>query len=277
MICRGYRSEVLVVKYHETVKVTTTKLSKFTYISLFHIGAVSSIVLICTRSWKLQHPKMSLSFVKSAVLSSTDGVSHNEETTLNSTETQSLRASGGGGVHKPLFEQLRANKDAEQEKDDEFQRSLRGMRPLDEEDCAHLDAVDRSRVEREHNVKSGIEHEVALFRAAREDRGLAQTVTDGDANTKISEPSSIATAASTKKEVIKKKIVPKFTIKKKRKRQDGSDSTKKNAADKKETNEVKDDVCETETKGKTEGDKKEIKNTTTNNDSDSSGGLLGLG
>jgi hypothetical protein len=224
---------------------------------------------------------MSLSFVKSAVLSSTDGVSHNEETTINSTETQSLRASGGGGVHKPLFEQLRANKDAEQEKDDEFQRSLRGMRPLDEEDCAHLDAVDRSRVEREHNVKSGIEHEVALFRAAREDRGLAQTVTDGDANTKISEPSSIATAASTKKEVIKKKIVPKFTIKKKRKRQDGSDSTKKSTINEKQSNNEVEEVCEKETQGKTEDDDtKEIKNTTSNNESDSSdngGGLLGLG
>jgi len=152
---------------------------------------------------------MSLSFVKSAVLSSTDGVSHNEETTINSTETQSLRASGGGGAHKPLFEQLRANKDAQDEKDEEFQRSLRGMRPLDEEDCAHLDAIDRSRQEREHNVKSGIEREVALFRAAREDRGLAQTVTDGDTinTTKISaaESNSIAAASSsTKKEVTNK-------------------------------------------------------------------------
>ena len=225
---------------------------------------------------------MSLSFVKSAVLSSTDGVSHNEETTINSTETQSLRASGGGGAHKPLFEQLRANKDAQDEKDEEFQRSLRGMRPLDEEDCAHLDAIDRSREEREHNVKSGIEREVALFRAAREDRGLAQTVTDGDVNTtKISaaeSASSIATAASTKKEVIKKKIVPKFTIKKKRKRQDGRDLTKKSTADDKQSNEV----CEKETQGKTEDDDtKEIKKTTSNNESDSSdnggGGLLGLG
>jgi len=219
---------------------------------------------------------MSLSFVKSAVLSSTDGVSHNEETTINSTETQSLRASGGGGAHKPLFEQLRANKDAQDEKDEEFQRSLRGMRPLDEEDCAHLDAIDRSRVEREHNVKSGIEREVALFRAAREDRGLAQTVTDGDANTKSSEPNTIATAIA-KKEVTKKKIVPKFTIKKKRKRQ-GSDAIKKSTTDEKQNEaEV---VCEIETQDKTQ-DTKETKKTTSNNGSDSSdnegGGLLGLG
>jgi len=227
---------------------------------------------------------MSLSFVKSAVLSSTDGVSHNEETTINSTETQSLRASGGGGAHKPLFEQLRANKDAQDEKDEEFQRSLRGMRPLDEEDCAHLDAIDRSREEREHNVKSGIEREVALFRAAREDRGLVQTVTDGDTNTtkiSVAESSSIA-AASSKKEVTKKKIVPKFTIKKKRKRQDGSDSTKKSTADDKQSNEVAEVVCEVETKGNTkDDDTKEIKKTTSNNESDSSdnggGGLLGLG
>ncbi len=39
---------------------------------------------------------MSLSFVKTAVLSLTDGISRNEKTSIDSNETQSLRASGGG-------------------------------------------------------------------------------------------------------------------------------------------------------------------------------------
>mmetsp|Transcript_23742 Transcript_23742/g.42715 ORF Transcript_23742/g.42715 Transcript_23742/m.42715 type:complete len:258 (+) Transcript_23742:181-954(+) len=176
---------------------------------------------------------MSLSFVKSAVLSSTDGVSHNEETTIDNKETQSLRANNSGGPQKPLFEQLRANKDAEQEKDEEFQRSIRGTRPLDEEDCAHLDAIERRRNENEHEVKNVIEREVALFHAAREDRGLAQTVVmegeeeegdrgdDGggakDGITRVTINTTAEPVIAKSKEVKKKNIVPKFTIKKKRK------------------------------------------------------------
>ena len=262
---------------------------------------------------------MSLSFVKSAVLSSTDGVSHNEETTINNTETQSLRASGGGGAHKPLFEQLRANKDAEQEKDEEFQRSLRGMRPLDEEDCAHLDAVDRVREEKEYAVKSGIEREVALFHAAREDRGLAQTIVDGDNNIKEdgnsnaadaedvvfrgskdvmskSEMSSEPSIAAVAKKNETKRIVPKFTIKKKRKRishesGDRDDATKKCSVDEeKQSNKHESSETTTATgeegadatqKIREENTEPSPKATANSDESDSDnevgGGLLGLG
>lgn len=51
---------------------------------------------------------MSLSFVKSAVLSSSDGISHNEEKTIDNAETTSLRSRNTAA--KPLFEQLRANR-----------------------------------------------------------------------------------------------------------------------------------------------------------------------
>ena len=191
---------------------------------------------------------MSLSFVSSAVLSSTDGISHNEEISIDNNETQSLRAGsgGGGGTHKPLFEQLRANRDQQQERDDKFQRSIRGTRALDEEDCAHLAAVERMRVVKEHDARSTVEREVELFRAAREDRGLAQTMVDGGcvgediiydddddresvierrsrdetiaqqiSNSSNSNKSLIDGSTIAKKERIQ--IVPKFTIKKKRK------------------------------------------------------------
>jgi hypothetical protein len=169
---------------------------------------------------------MSLSFVKTAVLSSTDGISHNEETSIDNNETQSLRAAGGGGgVHRPLFEQLRANRDADQERDEEFQRSIRGTRPLDDEDCAHLDAVERRREEKEYAARSTIEREVALFYAAREDRGLAQTIGVGGDDDADSLENSLGGVANTlseasglavpKKEAVN--ILPKFTIKKKRK------------------------------------------------------------
>mmetsp|Transcript_42866 Transcript_42866/g.77072 ORF Transcript_42866/g.77072 Transcript_42866/m.77072 type:complete len:241 (-) Transcript_42866:76-798(-) len=233
---------------------------------------------------------MSLSFVKSAVLSSTDGISHNEETAIDNSETQSLRASSGAGFQKPLFEQLRANKEVDQEKEDEFQRSIRGTRPLDEEDCAHLDNVDRRREEVEFKVKSGIEQEVALFHAAREDRGLAQTVVmegDGDDADKVVRGDAAVKAgvepiaAVAKKEM--KKIVPKFTIKKKRKRVVAQESdSNNNSAEKNKLAGPKNKSNDTrETKGSKESDvdgNKPSSKATNDSDSDNEGGgLLGLG
>jgi hypothetical protein len=243
---------------------------------------------------------MSLSFVKTAVLSSTDGISHNEETSIDNNETQSLRASGGGGgVHRPLFEQLRANRDAEQERDEEFQRSIRGTRALDEEDCAHLDAVERRREEKECAARSTIEREVALFYAAREDRGLAQTVGVGDDNDadsvensrdgvsqKLNKTSDVVVA---KKEAIK--IVPKFTITKKKRKlvSQQSDKTtvlaKKIAAEKDVENNHADE-CETKGNEKVAGDeaagKHHGKRTPDeiihdSNSDNEGGGILGLG
>ena len=125
------------------------------------------------------------------------------------------------------------------------------MRPLDEEDCAHLDAVERRRLEQEQAMRSGVEWEVAMFRAAKKDRGLVQTVveeeeewTEGDANSvnessvvkknlveddglkkkkkKTPEESQPITSSgksnNNNNNTILAKIIPKFTIKKKRKR-----------------------------------------------------------
>jgi len=115
---------------------------------------------------------MSLSFVSSAVLSSTDGVSHNEEKTIESKEVTQLRLKNSGV--RPLFEQLRSNQESEQEKHDEIAKEMRmGMRPLDEEDCAHLDAMEQIRMERERMVKQGIEEELAFFRAAKAEKAIA--------------------------------------------------------------------------------------------------------
>ncbi|KAL7474272.1 hypothetical protein ACHAW6_000250 [Cyclotella cf. meneghiniana] len=162
---------------------------------------------------------MSLSFVKSAVLSSSDGISHNEEKSIVNPETTSLRSRSVS--HKPLFEQLRANKEAEQEAQDEFQRSLRGTRMLDDEDCAHLDAVERVKEERERQVKSGIEREVALFRARREDRGLVQSCMEEEDDKVVVKDLLKETALD--KNGVKKTIIPRFTVKKKKRRK-GSES-----------------------------------------------------
>jgi hypothetical protein len=165
---------------------------------------------------------MSLSFVSSAVLSSTDGVSHNEEKAIESEEATSLR---NRSTAKPLYDQLRSNQDADQEKYDEIGKAMRaGMRPLDEEDCAHLDAVEKTRLERDSLVKQTVEQELALFRAARADRSMTQTIVDDetvtDNNTEAS-PSAQRTSITEKPQAVTKqrgaRFVPVIIGKRKRK------------------------------------------------------------
>lgn len=109
---------------------------------------------------------MNLNFVSSAVLSSTDGVSHNEERPIESKEALSLRKNTTGV--KPLFEQIQFNRDREREQYEEISKSMRGTRTLDDEDCAHLDSVSAVRMERERRIQQSVEEEVAEFKAARE-------------------------------------------------------------------------------------------------------------
>jgi len=114
---------------------------------------------------------MSLNFVSSAVLSSTDGISHNEEKPIESAEAERARRSGIG-TSKPLFEQLQYNRDKAQEQYDEVTKSMRGTRTLDDEDCAHLDLIEEAKAERERQIQRSIDEEVAQFRAARADRSV---------------------------------------------------------------------------------------------------------
>eukprot|EP00978_Attheya_sp_CCMP212_P043327 scaffold280680_cov60-Attheya_sp.AAC.3 len=166
---------------------------------------------------------MSLSFVSSAVLSSTDGVSHNEEKAIESKEATSLR---NRSTAQPLYDQLRSNQDADQEKYDEIGKAMRaGMRPLDEEDCAHLDSVEKTRLERDTLMKQTVEQELALFRAARADRSMTQTIlgdepTVTDNNTEVVSSSEHDIHTEKPQAVTKKlgaRIVPIIIGKRKRK------------------------------------------------------------
>ena len=107
---------------------------------------------------------MSLSFVKSAVLSSTDGVSHNEEVTVDSSEAEALRKRG---ETKSLFAQLQENKDAEMAEEEERRRAMREAMSLNEEDCAHLDSLEITKREKEMAKHKLEEEELAVFRAAK--------------------------------------------------------------------------------------------------------------
>mmetsp|Transcript_38354 Transcript_38354/g.43791 ORF Transcript_38354/g.43791 Transcript_38354/m.43791 type:complete len:218 (-) Transcript_38354:68-721(-) len=118
---------------------------------------------------------MSLSFVSSAVLTSTDGVSHNEEKELESKELEAVRRVNKNNGNKSLFEQLRTNQEEDAEREAEERRtSMRGTLALDSEDVAHLDSLERSKLETEEKIRTQVNQELALFRAAKEERRTGQ-------------------------------------------------------------------------------------------------------
>jgi FAM192A/Fyv6, N-terminal domain len=116
---------------------------------------------------------MSLSFVSKTVQTCTEDGNFTE-TAIENKETSLLginRPGGDGGPHKPLFEQLRANQEQEEAERQEYQQSImRGTLALDEEDCAHLDALQRQRAEQQNAVQKQTLEDLQAFRAAQADR-----------------------------------------------------------------------------------------------------------
>jgi hypothetical protein len=171
---------------------------------------------------------MSLSFVSSAVLKSTDGVSHNEETPIESPEVLALQRKQQQA--RPLFEQLRSSQEEEEAARLEFQRSImRGTRALDEEDVAHLDAVANQRMEREWKHQQEVQQEVAVFRAARAATSATAVVDDDDEDDAIVKSDKIQ-GDHDKEEfgnqpkpappIEKPSYIPKIVVKKRRRRVD---------------------------------------------------------
>lgn len=112
---------------------------------------------------------MSLSFVSSSVLSSTDGVSHDQETPVE--ETKETRAFlEGKNRYGSLYDQLRTNQQQADEEAEEISKSLRGTRALDEEDVAHLNAISTQQKERLQKNQAEENMQLALFKAARAER-----------------------------------------------------------------------------------------------------------
>ena len=152
-----------------------------------------------------------------------------------------------------------------------------------------MDAVDRLKEEREYAVKSGIEREVALFRAAREERGMTETILEGgvdDAKVEGGDVDIKAPIAATKKDA-KKNIVPKFTIKKKRKRvpqESGANDTDTNKKVPVPTEKSNDEAhADKKREGSadgnaqnSEGGKPKATKNDSKSDNEDGGGLLGL-
>lgn len=170
---------------------------------------------------------MSLSFVASAVLSSTDGISHNEEKEIENKEVDAVRKNASSS--KSLFEQLRENQEKDEETQAEQQKSImRGTLALDEEDVAHLDALRKSKDETERKKRTEVDQELALFRAAKEERLTGQVIVDDDDDVEDEENRGEEPALPAEP-VLKPvaRVVPKFLAKRKRKVAEDQTTTKK--------------------------------------------------
>lgn len=158
--------------------------------------------------------KMSLSFVSKSVQTSTEDGGFVEQAIEGSTTEQEST-----GVHKPLFEQLRANKEQEEAEQEEYQKALmRGTLALDEEDVAHLESLRRQRKEKEDEVNRRTEEELAAFRAARADR--SEESKESERREESKDPQSNQQFQTALKP---KLLAPQIKIKRKRLKEDKSE------------------------------------------------------
>lgn len=70
---------------------------------------------------------MALLFVKTAVLSSSDGVDFGTEVAVESEDTRKARADAEAATRKPLFQQLADIRDRKQEEYDENKKKIFGI------------------------------------------------------------------------------------------------------------------------------------------------------
>lgn len=120
---------------------------------------------------------MNVSFVSSAVQTVTSDGGY-EETKIESQESEAVNRRN---AHRPLFDQLRANQEEEQARQEEQQREMmRGTLALDEDDVAHLDAIENQRAERDRAIQEQTVSELAAFRAARALRREAALADEND-------------------------------------------------------------------------------------------------
>jgi len=166
---------------------------------------------------------MSLSFVSKAIQTTA------EDGTFEEKPVENAEADTGGrsvtGTGQGLFDQLRQNKEDAEAEREEFQRSImRGTLALDEDDAAHLDQLNKRRMEDLARKQQQTATELATFRAAQADRQHQQQQrTDETPNSSFDVTSFAGTerAASGSE----KKFAPTF-IKKKRKRMEATDEPK---------------------------------------------------
>lgn len=120
---------------------------------------------------------MTLRFVKTAVLSSTDGIDFSNEVSVESEETRMARLAAERAAQKPLFEQLAEQK---QKKQDEYDANTKLLfappKALDEEDASFLNTMEDSRQEQERLRKEEEMRQLDVFRIRKDMQYVLSTM-----------------------------------------------------------------------------------------------------
>jgi len=167
---------------------------------------------------------MSLSFVSKAVLTAKEGGDGYEEKPIAAKTGDASGSASSYTTSRPLFEQLRANKEQEELEREEFQKSImRGTLALDEEDCAHLDAIEKKGQAQRRAIQQQTQTELQAFRAAQAVNRLEQGFEEIEEDQQEEEdkwPAAITNktnnSTSTTSSKSKKQLFPKITKKRKR-------------------------------------------------------------
>jgi hypothetical protein len=111
---------------------------------------------------------MSLQFVKSAVLSSENGIDFSKEEVLETEEVKKARLAAERASQKSLYEQLAEKKEKQQAEYDANTKLLFAPpKAIDEEEYSFLQSVEDSRQRQEFEKRLKEEKALEEFRAAR--------------------------------------------------------------------------------------------------------------
>ena len=111
---------------------------------------------------------MTLRFVKTAILSSSDGIDFGSEVAVESEEVLKTRAAAEAAANKPLYQQLADLRDLKQlEYDENTKKIFAPPKGLDEEDIEFFEELDTAKERAERDIRRKDDNELEAFRESR--------------------------------------------------------------------------------------------------------------
>ena len=155
---------------------------------------------------------MSLSFVSKSIQTQ-DHDGDFKETPVEGSENDSIPHER----QRPLFDQLRTNKEREEEEREEFQRSImRGTLALDEDDAAYLGELQRQKANQVVRQQQETELELAAFHAAKMEQEDSKSVIN------TSKDDYFAPTKPSTEHPVRTRVVPPILRKKRKLESDGT-------------------------------------------------------
>lgn len=120
---------------------------------------------------------MSLQFVKTAVLTSTDGLDFSKEEAIESDEAKATRLAQERAANKPLYQQLAEQKDKKQQEYDAMTKMIFAPpKAIDEEEAGFLKSLYEGNEDTERRKKEEEERQLESFRAHRKTAGTRSVI-----------------------------------------------------------------------------------------------------